>query len=257
MKNNQKIFVSIVLIAVVAVGGYFVLSKKSNNVNTILQTMPETIQPSTTLKLKNGVYEDQYMKVMIPVDWAATQSIQTVYYTHCASFKSDCTETPEVELKPGAIDIKKGNYILHIDSQAGQASGIEGGRFGEITNNAPSVKAVMSDPSVGGYCGTAETEPAMINNLRNDLFVGPKDNKNYLGCIAPANGGTVWYFSYIGSNSYFNYYKNQTENVQGYIITMSYNSDDVNSLPIKGSASQTAALSEMTSIANTLELKTK
>lgn len=181
-----------------------------------------------------SVYETGYMKVSIPAGWKAT-----------AAGKNS-----------SAVNIAKGNYILYINTQAGQASGVEGGRFAEIAMGAPSAEAVVTEwPN---NCGKEEVQAAYTDHSRVDLYVNKADKQP--GCAAPANGSTVWYFSYINGKdkAYFNYYsKIGPTGVVGYVITMSYQAKDVNKLPVKGNAELNTMLSEMTSIAKSLEIRLK
>jgi hypothetical protein len=88
---------------------------------------------------------------------------------------------------------------------------------------------------------------------RVDLYVSGKDKSEF--CRAPTNGRTVWYFSYLTDRhgGYFNYYK--PDEPPGLVVTMAYNSKDVNSFPAKGSQELTRALADMTGIVKTLEIK--
>lgn len=216
------------------------------------------VEPGTVTK--NGVYENQYLKVAIPAGWTATQATQTVYYGSCAGYKTDCTDTPKVESKAGAVDITKGNYTLHIDAQASQASGIQGGRLSEITPSGSSVDAVLIDPGQGP-CGFSENHPATTGHERVDMYVDEASVRDRPQCVS-SKGLTSWYFSYITTDAekgYFNYYHGKDipadYSYMGYVITMSYNSKDVNKLPIKGSTELKSMLSEMTNILRTFESK--
>jgi hypothetical protein len=81
-------------------------------------------------------------------------------------------------------------------------------------------------------CGNSETASLTPDLNRVDWFVGPTDKTPY--CNVPASK-TAWYFSYVNhpAGGYFNYYDEVAG--KGYVITMSYNSEDVNSYPEKGS----------------------
>ena len=204
---------------------------------------------------KSQVYENQYIKVGIPSGWnfsEATRTIQDQSYDKNTG-KTTLIGAPRVE-KTGAVNVMKGSYILYINPQAGQASGIKGGRFNEISGGAPSADAVMTDPP-SPPCGTSETFPAVTGHPRVDLHVGPQDKQAW--CNVPSNGKTVWYFSYITdtNGSYFNYYKESE--ALSFVITMAYNSKDIDSFPVKGSATLNTILNEMTNIVKTLELKQK
>lgn len=180
-----------------------------------------------------GTYENDYLRVTIPSDWTA-RSVMT-------------------SANPAAVNITKGNYILYINANAQQASGVAGGRFSEISSGAPSADSVVLMPP-SAPCGISETVPAMLDHSQVNLYVSQSDKSE--SCAAPSNG-TVWYFSYItdSKNGYFNYYNQANGSQSAFVITMAYNSKDVNSFPVKGSADLTATLNEMTTIVKTLELK--
>jgi hypothetical protein len=184
----------------------------------------------------NAVYENQYMKLALPAGWKATRPRRI----------------------PAAVNITKGNYILYINTQASQASGVEGGRFAEIAMGAPSADAVVTvQPSPP--CGTQESTPvsASAPYIRNDLYVSKADSKSQEWCHAPSSGATAWYFSYItdAAGGYFNYYVPGRN--RALVVTMAYRLKNVDSLPLKGSTELTSALSEMTSMVNSLKIKQK
>src|SRR5512136_564508 len=148
---------------------------------------PGAAQPQSKAQPNNqsAVYENQYMKVVLQPGWTATRPRR-----HLA-----------------AVNITKGDYILYINTQTSQASGVEGGRFSEIGMGAPSVDAVVTtQPSPP--CGTQESKPIVAPFTRQDLYVSKADSKSNEWCNAPASGATVWYFSYVtdAAGGYFNFY---------------------------------------------------
>ena len=190
-------------------------------------------QPSgAQQKTQNTAFENRYMKVVLLPGWTAKSPRRT----------------------PAAVNIAKGNYILYINTQASQASGVEGGRFAEIAMGAPSADAVVTvQPSPP--CGNAESKPAFDRHTRMDLYVSAPDAKSQSWCNAPSSGATIWYFSYItdAAGGYFNFYVPGQN--RALVVTMAYRSKDVNSLPVKGSTELDSMLSEMTSIVNSLKVK--
>ena len=191
-------------------------------------------QSSAQQNNQNTVYENQYMKVVLPPGWTAKKPRRT----------------------PAAVNIAKGNYILYINTQASQASGVEGGRFSEIAMGAPSADAVVTEqPSPP--CGKAESKPASDPHTRIDLYVSKADSKSQAWCNAPSSGATVWYFSYItdAAGGYFNFYVPGQN--RALVITMAHSSKNVDSLPLKGSTELDSMLSEMTLIVNSLKIKRK
>lgn len=192
-------------------------------------------QPSNAQQKKqNTVYENQYMKVVLLPGWTAKSPRRA----------------------PAAVNIAKGNYILYINTQASQASGVEGGRFAEIAQGAPSADAVITEYPTPP-CGKGESKPAFDQHTRIDLYVSKDDAKSQAWCNAPSSGATVWYFSYItdAAGGFFNFYVPGQN--RALVVTMAYRTKSVDSLPVKGSADLNSMLSEMTSIVNSLKIKRK
>lgn len=194
-----------------------------------------------------SVYENAFMKVTIPDGWSAKEATHIVYGEGGGT----------VQQNPAAVNIIRDNYILYINTAAGQASGIIGGRFGEIAGGAPSVDAVFSEGGQG-HCGVEEwgggyTDNDGTNFSLKDLYLNTTNRQAW--CFAPTNGKTVWYFSYIGpqSGGYFNEYSDGKPGAL--VITMSYNTKNIDQLPIQGSASLDNALAVMTKIAQSLQVK--
>jgi hypothetical protein len=198
-------------------------------------TQGDAQQPSSPQqKSQKTVFETPYMKVALQPGWMAKRSRRV----------------------PAAVNITKGNYILYINTQASQASGVEGGRFSEIAMGAPSADAVVTvQPSPP--CGTAESKPALDRQTRVDLYVSKADSQSQEWCSAPSSGATVWYFSYLtdAAGGFFNFYVPGQN--KALVVTMAYSSKDVNSLPTKGSAELESMLSEMTSMVKSLKVKRK
>lgn len=157
-----------------------------------------------------------------------------------------------VSNNPDAVNMSKDNYILYINANASQASGVTGGRFAEIAQGAPSADTVIqtwpSDP-----CAPAAFTPATsygkLFTQRADLYVSNSSKSPV--CKAPSDGSTAWYFSYLtGSKGY--YFNDYTAGQNpAFVATMSYKTSDVNSLPKKDSPALKSMLDEMTSIAST------
>lgn len=237
--------------------------KKVEPGNVLVTTTPVVVEQTENVNtntesvavIKNGkVYENNYMKVLIPSGWTANQANKTMLYGECVN-KQNCTTTSKVEPNPSAVNITKGNYILYINTLASQASGIVGGRFEEISSGAPSIAAV--ERGVNSRCVSSEnTNSVSKEYIRKDLYVSSDDTYHKATCNLPSVG-TAWYFSYITTQKgdYINYY--EPGGSTGLVITMAYNSKDVNALPTKGDASLNIMLAEMSSIVNSLEVKQK
>jgi hypothetical protein len=188
-----------------------------------------TPTPNPAPVTESQVYENSYLKLNVLSSW---------------------TVKP-VKSNPRAVNITKGNYILYINTNASQASGVEGGRFAEIAMGSPSADAVVTiQPSPP--CGTSEKIPAFDVYSRVDLYVSGKDKKDY--CSVPKDTSIVWYFSYLTDDKGYFIYDWNTDPSK-LVITMSYNSSDINQLPKKGDAELNVALSEMTEIVRSLIIK--
>jgi len=180
---------------------------------------------------QNQVYQNSYMKLVLPPGWTANQ----------------------VPANPAAVNIINGKYILYINTQATQASGVAGVRFAEIAQGSPSADAVVTaHPSPP--CGNTVNVDSSDTLKRVDLYINAQTPESY--CKSPTNGKTVWYFSYMIEKQqigYFNYYNKDLG--KGYVITMSYDSKDVNDFPEKDSEGLKSTLNEMANIAASLEIR--
>lgn len=213
-------------------------------------TVPPTAEPVAQ------VFENEYMKLTVPAGWKLEELTQTLQDQQYDKTTGATTKVGEpVTTKTGAVNITKDSYILYIHPHASQASGVTGGRFAEIAMGAPSADAVVTEqpsPPCGQTVGGGSINIPGVNLTRKDLYVSKADKKDY--CAVPTTG-TSWYFSYITNSKggYINYYK--ADELPGYVITMAYNTADVNALPQKGTAELTTALVDMTGIVKTLVLK--
>lgn len=252
MKLNLRVFA--VGLFLFALGVTFGTLLRPNNraISLPITSSPSiSLRPIPTENVSGKIYQNQYFKITVPSDWTVSSATQTTYISQCRS-KSDCTMTKQAIENPAAANLTKGKYILYINGSTQQASGVIGGRFAEVAMGAPSADAVVTqEPS---ECG----ERVMTNDLVNgyprvDFYVGPKDKT--LVCQAPSDK-TVWFFSVITDKrgGFFNYDLKRTD-MTGYVITMAYNSKNVNDLPVKGSPELNSMLDEMTSILKTLQFK--
>jgi hypothetical protein len=204
-----------------------------------------------SLKAQYNTFENQFLKISLGNGWKATAAANS----------------------PDALNITKGKYILYIATRTSQASGVEGGRFAEIAMGAKSADAVNVAPPAP-ECGTRKETKVSRKLERSDLFISSKEKQEY--CRTPTNGKNVWYFSYFyspKSGSYFNYYRirknssllladlretpseNFGENDTGWVITIAYNSKDINSFPEKDSPGLKSVLNQINLMVNSLKIK--
>lgn len=253
--KNPIVHIALAVIIVLAVGAtIFALLPKAHPESTASTTKTtnttETPQTSPTPSTQTSrIYETSELAVTIPAGWTATEATQNGI------------------ANPSAVNITKGSWILYMNVNASQASGVSGGRFAEIGMGAPSVDAVVLDEP--NECGTAKSTPAFGAFSRVDLSVSAADAQQW--CSVPTNGKTVWFFSYLtktGIGGYFNDYV--ADQNPALVVTMAYEIDDVkgmndlppdatnsgvNNLPEMGSADLNTALKAMTDIASTLTIK--
>ena len=146
------------------------------------------------------------------------------------------------------LNVVRGKYLLAINPLFTHASPIEGGRFSEIVEQMPSVDAVMLNvdgPASGGECALSSsgelriTKSISLGNLYTD------SSKTGNGCVFPSSGEPAWFGSYsVGS---------APENE--YTIKLSYRTDDVNSLPRRGSPQLQQVFAEVVAMVKTLHFK--
>jgi IPT/TIG domain len=146
------------------------------------------------------------------------------------------------------LNVVRDQYLLAINPVFTHASPVEGGRFGEIVEQMPSVRAVMLNvdgPASGDACALSSpgalriTKSIALGNLYTD------SSKTGNGCVFPSGGGSVWFGSFsVGSTS-------QSE----YTIKLSYRTDDVNALPRRGSAQLEQVFAEVVAMLKTLHFK--
>jgi hypothetical protein len=214
-------------------------------VSPITQTVP-----SPAASIIGKLYENDYIKITIPSGWVAKAANRSSYFP--------CSSAPGCQSKtapdPASLNITKGNYILFINARAGQASGVEGGRFEEYAGGAPSVDALIIDHP-GGPCGTWTDTAISVNSEqlpRRDYFVSPSDNQG--DCRKPTVNKTLWYLSVVGGGiNYFNV--PNFSPAAGWVVTMAYNNKGINSFPEKNSPGLVAMLSEMSDMVSTLTIK--
>ena len=252
---NKKLIMTLVVLVLLGAGAYAGIWywQKQQMANKVVQTFT----PRPTQRFPGTLYKNEYMTVTIPDGWKLSEGTRTIQnQTYDKNTGKITLIGPPIVEKTGAVNIVKGNYILYINPWAGQASGIQGGRFGEIAGGALSVMAVAEDPSAGVICGSSDSPPVFTNMDQNphsrvDLYTS-QEQRNY--CNRPASGKEAWYFSYITDikdSTYFNYYKDGE--ALSFVITMAYNSKDINKLPLKNSEELTTMLSEMSNIIKTAE----
>lgn len=146
------------------------------------------------------------------------------------------------------LNLIRGKYLLSINPIFTHASGVIGGRFGEIVGGMPSVKAVAGDvaqPPGAIECAQWPGEQMTVTSTTSLRNLYTDSSKVGNGCVFPSTGRPVWFCSYFSGKA------SEGE----YSITLAYRTADVNSLPRKGSAELTRVLGEAVTMLKTLHLK--
>lgn len=242
-------WIGVLIVVVAGVVVYSLIQKNQTPLSSTNSTTPANVVPAPIdnplVGKRNTIYETANLKVTIPDGWTAKEAALPVYV--------GTSTTPTYTPNPAAVNITNGKWILYINTNASQASGTPGGRFAEIGMGAPSVDAVVTfEP---GECGKTTSTSAFDQYVRVDYSMSAAEKNEW--CVAPTNGKTIWFFSYLTSlgNGFFNDYVLGSN--PGLVVTMAYDSKVVNDFPVVGSPDLTAALQSMTNIASSLVIKIK
>lgn len=140
--------------------------------------------------------------------------------------------------------ITRGRYVLRLNPIFTHASGIEGGRFSEITADMVGIGAVMRgvDQPAGGFeCAEATPAPRAKSRLYSFYTDSSKTGN---GCVFPSDGKSAWF----GATA-------ECAGQAECTITLDYDTNDVNALPKKGSAELQQVFGEVESMLGTLRFK--
>ncbi|MGD0987414.1 MAG: hypothetical protein ABR874_06370 [Candidatus Sulfotelmatobacter sp.] len=135
-------------------------------------------------------------------------------------------------------------YVLRINPIFMHASGVEGGRFSEITDGMAGIGAVMRevDQPAGGFeCSEASSSPRTTSaeTKLNSLYTDSSKTGN--GCTFPDDGKSAWF----GATA-------PCANEGECTITLDYDTDNVNALPKKDSREIQDVLSAVETMLNTV-----
>jgi hypothetical protein len=228
---------------------WFGMFSRNNNIpqteqtdNTTIQTSQDnSVQPTQTQPTAQGtVFSNQYLSINILPGWVAKQPSSV----------------------PQSVNITKGNYILYINPLFGHASGIEGGRFGEVAGGMPSVDAVVTNQAMAdGYtCALMPyeqlkiTDKLSLGSLYTGISQGTDEAKE---CNFPSDGKSAWFGAYSsGSASDVFGRTTSPDAFNEYAITVAYNTNDVNKLPKADSKEVGSTLYDISVMLDSLKLKT-
>lgn len=204
-------------------------------------------------------FENEYISMDILDGWTAQEATETLQdQRYDAETDTIINVGDPTTVKTGAINISKNNYILYISPNASQASGVEGGRFSEISSGASGadlvIKSQPADP-----CGEKQETPLENDIVVSDFYISNSNNTSIETCNTLSSSKNVWYFSYASNDGYFGDVLKINPSIAGdmrqFVITMTYNTDDINKLPEKGSAALLQNLTEMRQMVDTIVFK--
>ncbi len=253
-KNIWIIIITVIITAVVIGGGVYLWYK--SNLKSITENLRQQIfalqnqidelqeqsltkketAPSTGNQLgaESGIaFSNDYLKVIIPKTW----SYQVV--------------------NEQSLNITKDNYVLYINPNTMQASGVIGGRFSEIAQGASGPDLVMKmhpSESCGNSEGSDLTDKLKIVNY----YISANDNNSW--CNIPTGENTLWYFSYVTTkkDGYFGnpaVFGLSADTLRQFVITITYQAAALDDLPVKNSVQHEQKMNELMAILKTIEFK--
>ncbi len=167
-------------------------------------------------------FNNQYVRMTILPGWTASASIPELKVTH-------------------------GKYVLTINPMYQHASGVEGGRFEEVTDGMSSIEAVRAEVVQPSWILCAKSDVTVITEMLSLANLYTDDTKENLenGCKFPADGKPAWFGSYFAG----------TGSESEYTITLAYDTSDVNQLPKKDDPKLQKVLDDVVAMLKTLQLK--
>ena len=143
-----------------------------------------------------NVYEDDRIRVSHPRWLDSLETDRNLHRPFAGTSKTD--------IVPGAL-LTKGKYKLYLLTHHGQASGVEGGRFGEISSIR---RALGSTPTIRAIGTSIPKQPkvtAKLSRVDNYLRYGASHRSRSRkttpkNCGAPPATGVFWYGSYFPAN---------------------------------------------------------
>ena len=260
----------IIIGALVATVIVLITTRNSNSNNTssvVTSTTPGTTTvtttsitspvPSTTTLVPTTtatpvVFQNGRMSITIPTGWNY-KSFDAVYL--------DPTSQTDKKVKDGGLVLTKGNYTINVIPYYIQASGVNGGRFGDIAGllYAPETKIDSANCILN-----PETNDTTIGTIqaRNDLYYYPVQGLDPVSCGSPQQNYAkgIWYGSYVntkGAGYFSDYFKvsgQSGEPANGEMaITMSYYSKTPNNFPLKSDTQLQSMLTEMSGIVSSVK----
>jgi hypothetical protein len=212
---------------------------------------------SDSVRASGIVYQDDRIRIAVPSDWAVKQLTETTSGDRIASI-------------PIGVVLIKGSFRIYLLTHYSQASGVVGGRFGEISRYvAPWLKD--SDPWACFNAFAKATIPVTNQLIRVDLFLDSKPNNKSSDTDCLRLGRyrrvPVWLGSYFGSPSktgalpgfFLNFPVSKSDSVntkqQQMVMTAAMDADSPDTLPPKTNESLRRFLNEASALVGSIAYK--
>lgn len=244
-----------------------------SNTPIVLNTPTPTVTPSpsptpliTSTPVAPEKFENTRMSLTIPTGWTYGEILNPLYNTNCTNGTNCVTDkTPYVTLHQG-ISLKKDNYVINIlTNDVSQASGVNGGRFGDIANFV--LNSGLGIDAANCIISHTSMDSAVKNNLyiaNGFIDFGSSSTPDYYSeaCGNPAGSKNLWYGSFLHTKNggYFAQYsvvsgKKTDEDKDRMIISFHYSTNNINKLPTKSDMDSNKMISQMTDIVDSIKWK--
>jgi hypothetical protein len=215
-------------------------SVSSNQTPAVAQNVMPNSTNATSPKAVASTFTDENLSINVLPGWTAKQST--------------------VAALPEAVNITKGNYILYINPLFGHASGIEGGRFTEVVSGMPSLDLVMANveqPSNASDCASVTYGDLIVTNTLKLTDLYTNSLKQGAGCVFPSGNQPVWFGAYANgtADTIFGRTSVAGSTTNDFVITVAYNTNNVNNLPKKNDPVLNQTLTDVVTMLKTLRLR--
>ena len=194
-------------------------------VTTVLWAQQNSVlSPQEASQGRPREFENQFLAIQIVPGWTVAPSIDQT------------------------LILARGKYLLSINPIFLHASGVIGGRFGEIVSGKKSIDAVMRnvDQPAGGFeCAESASKAIAVPKVISLANLYTDSSKAGNRCTFPSGRQPVWFGSYFSGQG----------SESDYAITLSYDTNDVNALPRKGAPELTLVFRQVAQMLKTLQLK--
>ncbi len=175
-----------------------------------------------TPPLRSRVFQNHYLRIHLLPGWTVEPPDQ---------------ETQKVSSDCCTLNITHGKYVLAINPVFIHASGVDGGRVGEILPGRPSVIAVIGDDDaedVTSQCAQWSDTPVSKKVTLRNLYIDPEKKSEYCNLSLPPH--PVWFASFDSGEG----------PESDYSVALTSTTSDLNALPRKDSPELRQVISDVT-----------